>query len=154
MGKNRWLLALSVTSLLISFNSVRGQDRADHALRIDIPVKLEKASVVVDIGHAVFVGDLPFVIGDVNLLAGNLSDWNVKGPIVAVLHGDAAYFILNDATYNANRHVKTGNPYGQLIAGWIKKGIAMLSSVLKGERAVRVHIEIMQAFIRLRQVSP
>jgi intracellular sulfur oxidation DsrE/DsrF family protein len=66
---------------------------------------------------------MPFVIGDINLLAGDLSDWNVKGQIVAVLHGDAAYLVLNDDAYNANRHVKTGNPYGKLIAGWMKQGV-------------------------------
>jgi len=92
-------------------------------LQIDVPVKLEKANVVVDIGHAILVGDMPFVFGDINLLASNLSDWNVKGQIVTVLHGDAAYFVLNDDTYNANRHVKTGNPYGKLIAGWMKRGV-------------------------------
>jgi intracellular sulfur oxidation DsrE/DsrF family protein len=116
-------LALSVTYLFISSNPVRGQDRAEQALHIDIPVKLEKANVVVNIGHAVFVGDMPFVIGDLNLLAGDLSDWNVKGQIIAVLHGDAAYFVLNDDAYNVNRHVKTGNPYGKLLAEWMKEGI-------------------------------
>lgn len=33
-----------------------------------------------------------------------------------------------------------------------EQGVAMLSSVLRGDRAVRVNIEIMRAFVRLRQV--
>ncbi len=33
-----------------------------------------------------------------------------------------------------------------------EQGVAMLSSVLRSERAVRVNIEIMRAFVRLRQV--
>jgi hypothetical protein len=33
-----------------------------------------------------------------------------------------------------------------------EQGVAMLSSVLKSERAVRVNVEIMRAFVRLRQV--
>ena len=33
-----------------------------------------------------------------------------------------------------------------------EQGIGMLSSVLKGERAVMVNIEIMRAFVRLRQM--
>ncbi|MFH0982101.1 MAG: ORF6N domain-containing protein [Planctomycetota bacterium] len=33
-----------------------------------------------------------------------------------------------------------------------EQGVAMLSSVLKSERAVRVNIEIMRAFVRLRRV--
>ncbi len=33
-----------------------------------------------------------------------------------------------------------------------EQGVAMLSSVLRGDRAVQVNIEIMRAFVRLRQV--
>ena len=34
-----------------------------------------------------------------------------------------------------------------------EQGVAMLSSVLRSERAVRVNIEIMRAFVRLRRVT-
>jgi intracellular sulfur oxidation DsrE/DsrF family protein len=112
-----------ITCLFIGLNSARGQDHAEHPLHVDIPVKLEKANVVFDIGHAVYMGDMPFVIGDLNLLASDFTDGNTKGQIVAVLHGDAAYFVLNDNAYNINRHVKTGNPYATLIAGWMKQGV-------------------------------
>ena len=33
-----------------------------------------------------------------------------------------------------------------------KQGVAMLSSVLKSERAVQVNVEIMRAFVRMRQI--
>jgi hypothetical protein len=33
-----------------------------------------------------------------------------------------------------------------------EQGVAMLSSVLKSERAVRVNVEIMRAFVRMRQL--
>jgi intracellular sulfur oxidation DsrE/DsrF family protein len=52
-----------------------------------------------------------------------LSEWNVPVEIIAVFHGDAAYMVLNDATYNSNRHVQTGNPFGSLIAGLMKQGV-------------------------------
>ncbi len=35
-----------------------------------------------------------------------------------------------------------------------EQGVAMLSSVLRSERAVRVNIAIMRAFVRLRQLAP
>jgi hypothetical protein len=35
-----------------------------------------------------------------------------------------------------------------------EQGVAMLSSVLRSERAVRVNIEIMRAFVRLRRMMP
>jgi len=92
-------------------------------------VKLEKANIVFDIGHLVLNGDMPFFIGDMDLLVTNLSDWNVKGEVIAVFHGDAAYLVLNDDAYNANRHVQTGhpvrsgNPYGKLLTGLMDQGV-------------------------------
>jgi intracellular sulfur oxidation DsrE/DsrF family protein len=108
----------------------------DAPLRIDIPVKLEKGNVVVDVGHLVMApGDMPFLLGDINLLATDYKMWGTQGNIVAVVHGDAAYLVLNDAAYNADRrilndesynaghHVKSGNPYAELINELMQKGV-------------------------------
>ena len=114
MSKTRSLVVLLVTGFFISFGATYSTDRADAqgnpSLHIDIPVKLEKANVAFDIGHLVLKGDMPFFLGDMDLLVTDLKDWNVKGEIIAVFHGDAAYLVLNDASYNANRHVQTGHP--------------------------------------------
>jgi intracellular sulfur oxidation DsrE/DsrF family protein len=117
----------------ISFGAVFATDGAraqtDQALHIDVPVKLEKANVVFDIGKLVLNGDMPFFIGDIDLLASDLKDWNVNGQIIAVFHGDAAYLVLNDDSYDANRRiqtghpVRTGNPYGKLLTGLMAQGI-------------------------------
>jgi intracellular sulfur oxidation DsrE/DsrF family protein len=123
MFTHRSFLAFLVICLFSTLSPLLGQDRAEHSLHIDIPVTLERANVVFDIGHTVYVGDMPFCIGDLNLLAGDYSNGNTKGQIVAVLHGNAAYVVLNDNAYNVNRHVETGNPYGKLIAGWMKQGV-------------------------------
>ena len=133
MFTRRSLAVLLVACFFINFGAPYSGDRADaqgdQALRIDIPVKLEKANVVFDIGHLVLNGDMPFFLGDMDLLASDLSDWNVKGEIIAVFHGDAAYLLLNDVSYNANRHVQTGhpvqtgNPYAKLIAGLMEQGV-------------------------------
>jgi len=133
MSKRRSLAVLLVTAFFISFGATYSIDRADaqsdHALHIDIPVKLEKANIVFDIGHLVLNGDMPFFIGDMDLLVTNLSDWNVKGEVIAVFHGDAAYLVLNDDAYNANRHVQTGhsvhtgNPYAKLLTGLMDQGV-------------------------------
>ncbi|NLE61323.1 MAG: ORF6N domain-containing protein [Planctomycetes bacterium] len=42
---------------------------------------------------------------------------------------------------------RRGTPYA-----FTEQGVAMLSSVLKSRRAMRVNLEIMRAFVRLRQV--
>ena len=44
----------------------------------------------IDIGHLVLNGDMSFFLGDMDLLVTDLKDWNVKGEIIAVFHGDAA----------------------------------------------------------------
>ena len=131
MRKKRLLVPFAACLLIgiaaLSTNGALAQ--ADKKLTIDIPVKLEKSNVVFDIGKLVLNGDMPFFIGDMDLLASDLKDWNVKGQIVAVFHGDAADLVLNDDAYNANRHVQTGhpvqtgNPYGKLIAGLMKQGV-------------------------------
>jgi intracellular sulfur oxidation DsrE/DsrF family protein len=97
--------------------------RSEPSLHIDIPTKLDKANVVVDVGHAVYLGDTLFVLGDMNLLADDLREWNAKGQIIMVFHGDAAYLVLNDETYNSNRHVATGNPYKKILNGLMEKGV-------------------------------
>jgi intracellular sulfur oxidation DsrE/DsrF family protein len=133
MSKWRSLAILLVASFFISFGAAYSRDRAevqgDEVLHIDIPVKLEKANVVFDIGHLVLNGDMPFFLGDMDLLAGDLNSWDVKGEIIAVFHGDAAYLLLNDGSYDANRHVQTGhpiqtgNPYGKLITRLTEQGV-------------------------------
>jgi intracellular sulfur oxidation DsrE/DsrF family protein len=105
------------------------QAQSDQKLTIDIPVKLEKANVVFDIGKLVLNGEMPFFIGDMDLLATDLKDWSVKGQVIAVFHGDAAYLVLNDDAYDANRHiqtrhpVKTGNPYAKLLTALMERGV-------------------------------
>jgi intracellular sulfur oxidation DsrE/DsrF family protein len=127
MSKWRSFAVLLLVALFTSFGATYSGDRAeaqgDQALHIDIPVKLERANVVFDVGHLVLAGDMPFVIGDLHLLASGYGDGKTKGEIIAVFHGDAAYLMLNDRSYNANRHVQTGNPYEKLIEGLMKQGV-------------------------------
>jgi len=91
MFRNRWLVRLAI-HLFISASAVYAQDKAaEQALHIDIPTKLEKANIVVDFGHAVYLGDALFALGDIDLLTTDVRDWNAKGQIVVVFHDDAAY---------------------------------------------------------------
>jgi intracellular sulfur oxidation DsrE/DsrF family protein len=116
-----------LTALILFFcTAAFGQNQnSDPVLQIDIPTVLEKANVVIDFGHAVYAGDMPFALGDINLLASDVHNWNAKGQIVVIFHGDAAYLILNDETYNANRHVSTGNPYKKILNGLLAEGVQL-----------------------------
>jgi intracellular sulfur oxidation DsrE/DsrF family protein len=125
MPRYRLLTLLCATWVVIALGSLHAQETSEPALHIDIPTTLEKSNVVVDFGHAVFNGDMPFALGDINLLATDIQSWNAKGQIVVVFHGDAAYMILNDQSYNSNRHVATGNPYKGLLNGLMGKGVQL-----------------------------
>ncbi len=92
-------------------------------IHVDIPVKLESANVVFNMDHLAFAGDMPIGIKYMDLLAKRYAEWNTKGKIIGIFHGPAAYMTLNDRAYNAFRHVSTGNPYKELIAGLIKEGV-------------------------------
>jgi intracellular sulfur oxidation DsrE/DsrF family protein len=124
MLRSRLLTVLWTT--LVSFGALcagSAQATAQEPLHIDIPTRLEKANVVVDFGHLVLSGDMPFALGDIHLLASDFHEWNTKGQIVMIFHGDAAYLVLNDESYNANRHIATGNPYKELLNGLMKEGV-------------------------------
>jgi hypothetical protein len=85
MSKTRSLAVLLVAGFFVSFGATYSTNRAvaqsDHALHIDIPVKLEKAKVVFDLGHLVLNGDVPFFTGDMDLLVTDLKDSNIKGEV-------------------------------------------------------------------------
>jgi len=127
MFRNRWLVIFAI-SMCVNLSAL-AQDSAgansEEPLHIDIPTTLEKANVVIDFGHAAFAGDMPFALGDIDLLASDVRDWNAKGQIVVIFHGDAAYLVLNDETYNANRHVAAGNPYKKTLNGIMGKGVQL-----------------------------
>ena len=65
-------------------------------------------------------------------------------------------FRLNRREFeNLRSHFGTSSSWGgrrHLPYAFTEQGVAMLSSVLRSPRAVRVNIEIMRAFIRLRHV--
>lgn len=161
MPRRKSFTLLCAAWVFIAMGSLWAQDNSGPALHIDIPTKLEKANVVIDFGHAVFNGDMPFALGDINLLATDFRDWNTKGQIVMIFHGDAAYLILNDETYNSNRHVAGGNPYKGLLSGLMEKGVQLelCGATAKGNHwgnanllpGVKVNVNAMVRLTQLEQ---
>jgi intracellular sulfur oxidation DsrE/DsrF family protein len=97
--------------------------KAEQALRIDIPVKLDKGNVVLNIDHLAKLGDMPFALGHLGLFASHFREWNIPGHIVGVFHSDAGYVMLDDKAYNADRHVDTGNPYKAVLISLMNQGV-------------------------------
>ena len=102
MAGNKWAQILFVAMLVVGFGAERSLSAAENkevkaadAIHIDIPVVLKEANVVFNMDHLAFAGDLPVGIN----------------------------YTLNDKTYNAYRHVSTGNPYKDRIAELLKQGV-------------------------------
>ena len=68
--------------------------------------------------------------------------------VIQLLTDDAAALRSQNATLEAGR----GKHRKYLPHVFTEQGVAMLSSVLNSERAVQVNIEIMRAFVRLREM--
>ena len=97
----------------------------EDSLHVDIPTQLGSANVVIDFGHLVLNGDMPFALGDIHLLADDLRQWQAKGQVIVIFHGDAAFLILNDSTYNTVRHASAGNPYKGLLNELMNEGVQL-----------------------------
>jgi intracellular sulfur oxidation DsrE/DsrF family protein len=157
----RWVFTLALIALALPAVAFAQERTSDPTLQIDVPTRLEKANVVIDFGHTVFNGDAPFAIGDIGLLESDLEEWNAKGQIIVIFHGDAAYFTLNDETYNANRHVSAGNPYKKMLAGLMDKGVQLelCGATAKGNHwgnanllpGVKVNVNAMVRLTQLEQ---
>ena len=78
---------------------------------------------VYSIGALAFEGDLPASIFHLQLIEGDIADWNAKSEVIAVFHTNAGHVTLHDNSYNANRNIATGNPYKELVQGLMKRGV-------------------------------
>ncbi len=96
---------------------------SENKLHIDIPVKLAELKVAFGVAALAFEGDLPASIFHLQLITKDAASWDVKAQIVAVFHTNAGHVTLHDAAYNVDRMVVTGNPYKDLLAGLMKRGV-------------------------------
>ena len=92
-------------------------------LHIDIPVQLAEVKVAFSIAALAFEGDLPASIFHLQLITTDVANWNAKAQVIAVFHTNAGHVTLHDDAYNAERMIKTGNPYKELVADLMKRGV-------------------------------
>ena len=96
---------------------------SEKPLRIDIPVHLKELRIAFSIADLAFEGDLPASIFHLQLITDNITDWKARAQVIAVFHTNAGHVTLHDGAYNAERNVVTGNPYKQLLAELMKRGV-------------------------------
>ena len=92
----------------------------EKPLHIDIPVKLTEEKVVFSIGALAFEGDLPASLFHLQLVVGDIAEWNARAEVVAVFHTNAGHVTLHDHAYNSDRNIATGNPYRELLNDLMK----------------------------------
>jgi hypothetical protein len=95
----------------------------EKPLHIDIPVTLAELKIAFSIAALAFEGDLPASIFHLQLITGNIADWNAKAQAIAVFHSLAGHVTLHDQAYNAARNISTGNPYKGFVADLMKLGV-------------------------------
>jgi intracellular sulfur oxidation DsrE/DsrF family protein len=95
----------------------------EKPLRIDIPVRLGELRVAFSIADLAFEGDLPASIFHLQLITNDIADWEAKAQVIAVFHTNAGHVTLHDQAYDADRMVSTGNPYKELVADLMKRGV-------------------------------
>jgi intracellular sulfur oxidation DsrE/DsrF family protein len=96
---------------------------SEKPLHIDIPVQLAQVKVAFSIAALAFEGDLPASIFHLQLITTDVANWNAKAQIIAVFHTNAGHVTLNDNAYNTERMIATGNPYKELVADLMKRGV-------------------------------
>ena len=96
---------------------------SEKLLHIDIPVKLSNVKTVFSIGALAFEGDLPASIFHLQLIENDITDWSAKSEVIAVFHTNAGHVTLNDGAYNTERNIATSNPYKELVADLMKRGV-------------------------------
>jgi len=96
---------------------------SEKPLHIDIPVKLKDVKTVYSIGALTFEGDLPASIFHLQLITNDIADSKAESEVIAVFHTNAGHVMLHDSAYNADRNIATGNPYRELVADLMKRGV-------------------------------
>jgi intracellular sulfur oxidation DsrE/DsrF family protein len=86
-------------------------------------VTLPELKAAFSVAALAFEGDLPASIFHLQLIAKDVADWKAKAKVIAVFHTNAGHVTLNDQAYNTDRMVSTGNPYKELVAGLMKRGV-------------------------------
>jgi intracellular sulfur oxidation DsrE/DsrF family protein len=92
-------------------------------LKIDIEVRLKEAKVVLNLDHLAYAGKEPFGLLYARIMQDQFAADKIPWQVIAIFHGQAGYWSLNDAAYNRVRKTSTGNPYAKQIAALQAGGI-------------------------------
>ena len=78
---------------------------------------------VFSIASPSFEGDLPAALFHLGLLMDDISTCKASARVIAIFHTNAGHVTLNDERYNRERNRANGNPYKQLVANLMARGV-------------------------------
>lgn len=114
-------IALGLLMLAAIAGPASAQQKAE--LKIDIDVVLKDAKVVLNLDHLAYEGKEPFGLLYARIMQEGFTANRTNWQVIAIFHGAAGYWALNDAAYNRVRRTRTGNPYAKQIAALQKGGV-------------------------------
>jgi intracellular sulfur oxidation DsrE/DsrF family protein len=97
--------------------------KQQKSLHIDIPVKLNDVKLVFSVSSMVFEGDMPASLVHMQMIKNDAQNWNAKDDVVAVFHTNAGHVTLHDDAYNEDRNITSGNPYKEVLASLMERGV-------------------------------
>ena len=113
---------LAFCAALAAFGSPAFAQERRPPLKIDVDVALKEAKVVLNLDHLAFAGKEPFGLLYMQLMQERFAADKTKSDVVAVFHGPAGYWALNDKAFDRVRKARGGNPYAKQIAALQAKG--------------------------------
>ena len=122
----RTLLVIALAILFVQLPQravAQKEGGPEQQVRVDIPVKMEKADVVFNMNHLVLRGDMPLGMRYMDQMAKGFKEKGTKAQIIGIFYSEGGHLTLDDKAYNAYRGVSSGNPYKTVIADLMKQGV-------------------------------
>jgi intracellular sulfur oxidation DsrE/DsrF family protein len=90
---------------------------------IDVPVKLKRARVALNVDQALLDGGRPVVFVWLDVMLGHFATWRTHAKLLGVVHGPAGRWALTDAAWNRVTGETGGNPYAAQLAALQARGV-------------------------------
>ncbi len=121
------LLALAVVLPVAAAHpgAMRGTKGRHKAVRVDLPVHLAKADVVVDLGPARMMHKKPMGLMAMKGLAEQFNKDGTPHSLVGIFYGKSGAWVLRNRAYDRLKGVTTGNPYHKLVEKLEKLGVQL-----------------------------
>lgn len=129
----------------------RSENKVDRVMDSIVPVEVIEKKILIIRGHKVMLDkDLAILYGVKPIRLREQVKRNIKrfpDDFMFQLNEEEIDFMVSHFAIPSRKHLGGYKPYV-----FTEQGVAMLATVLNSERAIQVNIEIMRAFVKLREM--